>query len=408
MQEKVLVFFRLVDPVKKKYKCLIENCRKDELSGEKKFNLVTHVRAQHRTFYEKCFGNDQICTVQNHPLPYRRLKHLQTCVDIVAVDGNPFTKLHEIGIGSLLQGELDALKVCGFGDGLGRPNYPAIKKHIRYLAGEIQKQIKLEVRGRFVAVMVDTATKHDLSILGLSIQYIYEGHLKIRTIGMINLTEPQTALHLKDVILKRLQIYEISKQQLISFNTDNANSMTAMVQLINDHPADNIDSVDDEDDIGDGDNSDDEEENDCHSNILFDMNAEESNVSDSGTDDEDRRNEIEEILNENSDFDQLLKELQRTFSAYTMNINGIRCAAHTIQLAVQDALASINIKTLLKKCKKMCKLLRKKKTRFILRRNNIAITQPRLDCKTRWNSEFRMVNNTFHFKFLFEVTKIVG
>lgn len=97
---------------------MIGNCKKDELSGEKKSNLVNHARAQHRAFLEKYFENDQIRTGENHPLPYRRLKHLQTCVDIVAVDGNAFTKLHERGIGSLLQGEPDALKVRGFGAGL--------------------------------------------------------------------------------------------------------------------------------------------------------------------------------------------------------------------------------------------------------------------------------------------------
>lgn len=85
--------------------------------------------------------------------------------------------------------------------------------------------------------MADTATRYDLSILGVSIQYMHEGQLKIRTIGMKNLTEPQTALHLKDVILDRLQMYGINKHQLISFTTDNANSMTAMVNLMNDHPA---------------------------------------------------------------------------------------------------------------------------------------------------------------------------
>lgn len=218
--------------------------------------------------------------------------------------------------------------------------------------------------------MADTATRYDLSILGVSIQYMHEGQLKIRTIGMKNLTEPQTALHLKDVILDRLQMYGINKHQLISFTTDNANSMTAMVNLMNDHPATDIGVVDNDDDES-GDDEHDEDDDDIEhdsklaeepsSNSPFDMITpgvdgvqEFSGASESESDDEERHNEVDDILNENRELDQLLKELQRCFSADTMNINGIRCAAHTIQLAVQDALAGKKFKALIQKCKKVC------------------------------------------------------
>lgn len=397
LQDKVLEYFRLVDPVKKIYKCLIEDCRKEELSGSKKCNLVAHARNRHKKFFDHNFAYEFIAG-KKQSLEYARLKYIQTCVEIVAVNGNPFTKLNESGIRGILQDELNVLKMSGAGSELIHPNYGAIKKHISYLSSEIRNEIKSEVCGKFVAVMVDTATKHNLSILGLSIQYIIDGQHKIRTIGMINLTEPQTALYLKDVIFDRLQQYGIKKDQMISFTTDNANSMTAMVQLMNDHPVSDAEIVDDEDDDDSIDG-----ENDWYQDTIpaFDMkpqadndveqNEAECSISDSDSDEGDRCNEANNILNENEDFDKLLKELRQTFSAYTMNINGIRCAAHTIQLAIQDALASDDIKTLLKKCKRICKLLRKKKVRFLLRQNNIKIPLPRLDCQTRWNSKFRMV-----------------
>lgn len=312
-----------------------------------------YIRSQHKLFFEKVFGvhNEAVYEITKKPLPYRRLKYIQSCVEIVAVNGNPFTKLNESGVRGLLENEFVALKVCGLGEGLGHPNYPAIKKHIKYLAGEIQKQIQLEVRGTCEAAMADSATKYDMSILGLSIQYMYEGQLKIRTIGMINMTEPQTALHLKNVIWDRLQAYEISKHQLISFVTDNANSMTAMVRLLNDQEANNIDIVDDDDD----DESDpDEEDDDCDIEFpVFDMNIQsveqqDDNISsETDSDDQDRLHEVNEILNENNDFNELLKELKNIFNVMTLNIHGIRCAAHTIQLAIQDALGRDDLKALL-------------------------------------------------------------
>lgn len=161
LQDKVLVYFRLVDPCKLKYKCLIEDCPKDELSGKKKFNLVAHARKQHKKFFDQTFGDDHSIPPKKYPLPYRRLKYIQRCVEIVAVNGNPFTMLNESGIVDLLHDELETLKICGFAQGLGRPNYKAIKKHIAYLSGEIHKQIKSEVCGKFVAVMVDTRHRNE-------------------------------------------------------------------------------------------------------------------------------------------------------------------------------------------------------------------------------------------------------
>lgn len=404
LTEKVLKNFRLVDAENQKYKCLIDDCKKNDLSGKKKSNLLNHARSQHKFFFDNLFGADNVeaFEILKKPLPYRRLKYIQTCVEIVAVNGNPFTKLNESGVRSLLQDEFNVLRLCGQAEGLGHPNYSAIKKHIKYLAGEIHKQIQFEVCGAFVAAMADSATKYDLSILGLSIQYMYEGLLKIRTIGMINMTEPQTALHLKNVIWDRLQAYEISKHQLISFVTDNANSMTAMVRLLNDEEANDIDIVDDDDDGSDS--EDEDNDNGGMALPIFDMdiqNDEQQNdtiSSDSESDDSDRLHEVNEILNENNDFDELLKELRKTFSVFTLNIHGIRCAAHTIQLAIQDALSKDDLKALLTACRKLCILLKKKKTKFLLRQNNIRIATPKLDSITRWNSKFRMVNNEIiHF-----------
>lgn len=125
LTDKVIVFFRLEDPIKNKYKCLIENCKESDLSGDKKWNLVSHVKTQHKSFFNHTFGNYQTIAVKKYSLSYRRLKQIQNCVEIVAVNANPFTILHESGVGGLLQDELDASKICGFGDGLGRPNYVA-------------------------------------------------------------------------------------------------------------------------------------------------------------------------------------------------------------------------------------------------------------------------------------------
>lgn len=63
LTDKVIVFFRLEDPIKNKYKCLIENCKKSDLSGDKKWNLVAHVKTQHKKIFDLTFGNYQTIAV---------------------------------------------------------------------------------------------------------------------------------------------------------------------------------------------------------------------------------------------------------------------------------------------------------------------------------------------------------
>lgn len=391
-QKTVLSLFRLVNPEKKRYKCEVIDCKRDYLSGVKETNLAAHLRRMHPEVHKTLFGANYVVPMKKMSLPYRRLRYLQRCTEIVAVNGNAFTKLGESGIREVLQDDFDLLQQCGYGSGLSRPKFSSIKKHIAHLRDEIQKQISLEVRGRFIAVMADSATKNDRSILGINIQYIYDGQLKIRTVAMRNLNVPQTAKNLKNEIVECLQAYGIQKNQIISFTTDNANNMLAMVRLLNGVPNDDTDTIDDDDD---------EDEDDIDNNIndeihprLFNMDSLTNETSSSsGSDDEDRENEVNEILDENEDFNRLLNELQQQFSVDSLNIISIRCAAHTIQLAVRDSLKDDSVGVLVRESREVCKLLRKKNTRYALNAVGIKTTLPRMDCETRWNSTFRMVND---------------
>lgn len=119
------------------------------------------------------------------------------------------------------------------------------------------------------------------------------------------------------------------------------------------------------------------------------------NISEAESDGADLRQEADAILNETEEFERILKELEKRFSIYTLNINGIRCAVHTLQLAIRDALKATGLEDLISKCRKICKLLKKGSVKRLLTQNNIFISIPKLDCKTRWNSTYRMVRTEF-------------
>lgn len=441
MTNKLSGYFHPINNEEKYYKCEIENCDK-KLCGKAKNNLVAHVKRKHKTFFEENFGSEKYNVFE---LPIKRLKYIQNCVEIVAVNGHAFTILAESGVKNLMQNDYEELRRSKFSSGLGWPNYPAIKNHIKYLSGVIIERIKGETRNKFIGLMADSATKYRRSILGLSIQYIHCGQLKIRTIGMINMTVSQSAENLMNAIINRLKFYGIEMHQILAITTDNANAMTAMINRMNgrklndvegefDNGFDFADKNDEEDDEcvdgnGDDDGSvegDDDDDNTAdqdgdnesrgdEAGILykipdnfFDMSTEfdsfdndnrndspqfeaEDDGSDLDSDDEERHQTVNAILDETIEFERLLKDLEKRFSIHTLNINGIRCAVHTLQLAIRDALKETGLNRLIKKCREICKLLRKGKLRTELMENNISIPVPNLDCKTRWNSIHRMV-----------------
>lgn len=436
LTNKVCEYFLLIDTKEKKYRCGIENCSK-ELAGKNKSNLIAHVKRKHNNFYENNFGEAKYRILEVDPLPVKRLKFIQNCVEFVAVNGKPFTLLNTSGMKKLLENDYQSLKIGGFASGLRSPHFRSIKNHIKYLCSVIMEKIKAETDGAAISVMADGATKYGRSILGLSIQYMHHGQLKIRTVGMINMTESQTAENLMNAIIDRLKMYKIETHQLISITTDNANAMTAMVNLINTHALNadnngnesevernvetaadddnsNADDNNDQNDYSDSDNSDEDvtenlyeipdsffdmrmdDADDTNTNNFFQSaGANDMDISETESDDAERRQEADAILNETDDFEHILKELESRFSVHTLNINGIRCAVHTLQLAIHDALKETELTKFITKCRQICKLLNRGNIRCLLRSNNIQYRKIRLDCKTRWNSTYRMVRSEF-------------
>lgn len=112
--------------------------------------------------------------------------------------------------------------------------------------------------------------------------------------------------------------------------------------------------------------------------------------------------DIFELLDDSSHYIELLKSLQNDFIMHTMNSMGIRCAAHTLQLAVKNALKAKNIRIIIDMCRIACKLLRKSAYKNKIREQNLKVVVPPLDCEVRWNSTYTMViTNDYHPTFVF-------
>lgn len=390
IKSRVMPYFELVSEYPKKHKCLIGKYCKLQ-NGSQEQNLVNHART-HKEWYEENISTDP---QMKEAMPVMRLEFIQRCTEIVTTNKAPFAALNWSGLRKLNEETIRTLTDAGYGVGLNPPKCRAVKEHIKHLTSEIIAQIKTEVDGKFVSLMVDTAKKYHRSILGINLQFMFDSEITIRSIGMVHLTKSHTSQHLADKILERLSLFGICTSQLISITTDNASNMTAMIdrfnEAYNEENADNDKSDSEDDDEVEASAS--ATESDAPF-VFSDMVELQANLDKVVSElESEETDDLMALLEEQINYDSLLLDLEKMFADFTLNINSIRCAAHTLQLAVMEALNIDEFKLLIRLARVVCKELRKDSNIIELRQNKIIFKIPRIDCDTRWNSIYIMVCN---------------
>lgn len=378
------------------YKC--KQCH-GKYNGNKPHNLAAHLQRAHLQIF------DEIYDLKKSSIATKRLKLLQNIVEIVTVNGRPFKYIMDSGFKSIIQSKLDKLKAAGHGINLSNPNLPDVKQLLHEIGNEIRNKIKREVVGRALSLLVDIVTKNNRSIFGVSIQYIHNGKLFVRSIGMIELLQSHTAVYLADVICNRLKVYDIDLKQIITITTDNGSNMLKMIrdidailqQKILQNANDNV--VEHTQNGSDGSLNSASSCDDKSSDIQIDEEI--SNVlleADEETTDEQALAFLFD--------DVLLKDHENLLSAMNKqmvdsigfdilwDITGVNCAAHTLQLAIKDALKRIARKhrNVIKLCRKVVKALRLKSIQQEIKTIGKQFRKPRLDVETRWCSLYLMVS----------------
>lgn len=389
----------------KQYKCQLCPHNK-QLCGNTHSNLVSHFKSKHKKVYV-----ENIIGEKEENVHVRRLKTVHSCVELVTVNSLPFSVLSSSGFRSLLEDKLRVYQLAGCGLNLSDHHVYEIKEKIKQVADEIRSAIKEEVKGKIISVMIDSATRNGRSIFGINIQYKHNGVMKIVTLAQRELKSSHTAIYLADVLVNILSEYGIELLQVLSITSDNGSNMLAMIK--------------DVENILFGDN-------DCDSNVDSEQvnstnkptsSAFNQSVPSSVVDDEQVDNEIEDFLNAETIFDEddaldmlldetttyedllekLVIDVRERSGNHRLFVTTIRCAAHSLQLAVRDALkllgkSDINAISL---CRHAAKFLRRQSTRNEMNSIGLSAALPVLDVKTRWSSTYKMVSVYFEQLFIF-------
>lgn len=380
---KSLEYFTLLtdDGLKKMYKCHICSM---PYNGTKNHNLSLHLLQKHPDTYNDMNG-------QNDDISVKRLELLQNLVEMVSVNGRPFTHIFDSSLQSIIRKDVLTLNAAGCSLHLMDANLPEVKKHLNIMAQSAREKIKREVCGRALSLMMDIGTKNHRSIFGISLQYITNGKLRIRSIGMIELTKSHTAIYLADVVQERLKLYGIDLRQILTMTTDNGANVLKMVKDIDEILQKEMESC-----TLPQESSKETQKSHYTSNGDGKMDAEIDNVLleiERTADKEALKELFSNIqLNEHQTLLSAMREqIVNEFGLDVLHdITGVNCSAHTLQLAIKDTLKKLRRKdaNIISLCRHVAKLLRLKSYQEMYVDGYRA---PRMDVETRWGYTYMMV-----------------
>lgn len=356
------------------YKCKICSLPKN---GTKRDNLRAHLAHLHSEF---------IVDAKSKSLKVKRLELLQNLVEIVAVNGRPFTYIHDSGFQAVIREDLAKLKAGGFGLSLSNANFPEVKNHLHQMASKVRDKMKDEVRGRALSLLADIVTKNDRSIFGFSMQFIIDGEHKVRSIGMIELKQRHTAVYLADVLCTRLALYEISLQQIFTMTTDNAANVQKMIRDVDTILKKKVSVA----------------ENLALRHLpqstqtdheISELLAEE--CEEDKTDEESIMDVLKDAIPEM--YENLLSRMCEQVTERAPNVlwtvESVRCAAHKAQLAIKGAINKLgrNHRNVIALTRRVAKVLRTERVRNEMRAIDLQYNVPRMDIETRWGYLHLMV-----------------
>ncbi|XP_065084689.1 uncharacterized protein LOC135706932 [Ochlerotatus camptorhynchus] len=299
-------------------------------------NFIRHFRTRHHdlavanglTKEEETPAKKQR-VVAKRPVPIDKLLFMDSLVKLMSYHNMPLACLQWEGFKQLLDPLASAVGVT--------MNPTNMKATVKEIAGRIREAIAAETKGRLISLKIDSASRHNRHVLGINAQYSINDSVVIRTLGMLEIKERQTARFLKSKILEVVNSYGVGINQIFSVTCDNGANMLAAVRQLKQE---------------------------------IELLALDSEYT-------------EEQDKEDHEFTTALN------NEFKENLNLVRCAVHTLQLAILDVVDKSNascrrVTDIAKKCKQI-----KYKPSFEL----VKASYPPVWGQTRWGGIFKMMQS---------------
>nr|XP_018908556.1 PREDICTED: uncharacterized protein LOC109038074 [Bemisia tabaci] len=155
---------------------------------------------------------------------------------------------------------------------------------------------------KVLSLKVDGVSRLNRCFLGVNVQYIDKGQVCIRTLGVPELTGRHTRENLRDVIIEVSEEYDINIKKVYTSTTDNGSNMMKV------------------------------------SDLLKEM-QEAQEIDDAAL-------EVDMRMPEVLDLDFVLLNEDEMVAVEKQSLTAVPCAAHVLQLAVENFLVKAEVKTL--------------------------------------------------------------
>lgn len=360
-------FFRTyMENGKKMSECLIKDCSR-KLSGNSKANLEWHLTKIHKFKFKSApseLPNSEVTLKirMNPATVYRAYIHSWT------LDGRPLASVNEDGMKLLMGPVFEAFEATNIHLDL---SIPRLKQYLVKYAEAVKSEIKKEVQDNIVHVELDLARRQRKSVLGINVQYTKDDEIVVRTLCMKQTNGSHTGEYICTLLVQTLDHYNIKYSQVHSITTDNGRNVLKSVQLFSE-----LESAETFFDDADGLNELFSESDDNNNNVDNDADESEGTIDDG----------------------QLaLDRAVEMFEMRTKSLNGIRCAAHTLQLVINTAIKKTDYANkLLSKCRHVVNSFLAPNMLNLIRQQNLR--SPITDCLTRWSSTFYMLERLVELK----------
>ncbi|KAJ8246955.1 hypothetical protein GJAV_G00257150 [Gymnothorax javanicus] len=393
----VRLYFRY-DPITKKSRCQIDGCNA-EFAGNHAGNLQRHVLRMHPIAYAKL---PKCSDKEDPPAPSsssskRPLSAVDTdgtldcmedaviikkpsadhcymspdsiidaCVELVTVNGRPFSLMDDSGFRKILGPVLD---IAGR---TVRIDSSSIRDMVSVIAARERENLRNWLKGKLLMLKVDAATYQDRSVLGINVQFTEGERIVLQTLAVKELHESPTDSYISSVVREVLNTYGIDMKQVYSITVDDGVTIPNVELLLQGSEYSEDDSVE----VGD---QQDKEENATNfkgpltwgnGNGLLTLDLYETSGNITG-------------------------EIHSICSGGPI-LRGTKSSAHLFHLAVDDALQDSAVRSLISKARLICKKLQTPNVSVCLRRvrQRTAI----VDRPSAWLSTHDMLERLWELK----------
>ena len=231
-------------------------------------------------------------------------------------------------------------------------------------ANHQRQLLKSLINGKFIFLKMDACTRMRTNYFAINIQFMNDNmETIIRTLAVKDTEAKHSSEYIKEIVCKVLDTYNLHKDQILAIVTDNASNMISTIEKLNQDKAE-------------------PEEGDAEDDFDF------SRASTSG--------ESELAGSEGNPDTSDEFNLSVDMTVIDAKICHMRCAVHTLQLAICDGLKGRHAANLIGMVRNIATRARNPKIDAILKRR--AKKGAIIDQVTRWGSTYLMIERILELK----------